>query len=52
MLVIHVCKLPKGQILDSSILKVFADDNFRFDKNGKKFFKKVENTEGKGEIAY
>ena len=36
---------PKQQILDSSKLKEFADDNFKFDENG------VENTMGKGEIA-
>ena len=41
----------KGQILDSSKLKEFADDNFEFDENGRKFFKRVENTVGKGEIA-
>ena len=28
-----------------------ADDNFRFDKNGRKFSKWVENTVGNGEIA-
>ena len=28
---------PKQQILDSSKLKEFADDNFEFDWNGKKF---------------
>ena len=39
------------QILDSSKLKKFADDNFRFDENGRKFSKWVENTVGKGEIA-
>ena len=37
--------------LDSSKLKEFADDNFKFDKNGGKFSKRVENTVGKGEIA-
>ena len=42
---------PKRQILDSSKLKEFADDNFHFDKNGRKFSKPVENTVGKGEIA-
>ena len=42
---------PKRQILDSSKQKEFADDNFRFNKNGGKFSKKVENTVGKGEIA-
>ena len=39
------------QILDPSKLKKFADDNFRFDENGRKFSKWVENTMGKGEIA-
>ena len=28
-----------------------ADDNFEFDKNERKFFRLVENTVGKGEIA-
>ena len=28
-----------------------SDDNFRFDENGRKLSKQVENTEGKGEIA-
>ena len=37
--------------LDSSKLKEFADDNFEFDKNGRKLSKRVENTVGKGEIA-
>ena len=36
---------------DSSKLKEYAEDNFKFDKNGTKFFKQVENTVGKGEIA-
>ena len=35
----------------SSKLKRFADDNFKFDKNGRKLSKRVENTVGKGEIA-
>ena len=42
---------PKWQILDSSKLKEFADDTFKFDENGRKLAKRVENTEGKGEIA-
>ena len=42
---------PKRQILDSSKLKEFADDNFKFDENGRKFSKELENTVGKGEIA-
>ena len=41
----------EGQILDSSKLKEFADENFRFDENGRKLSKRVENTVGKGEIA-
>ena len=39
-------------MLDSSKLKEFADDNFKFDENGRKFCKRVEITAGKGEIAY
>ena len=42
---------PKRQILDSSRLKEFADDNFKFDKNNGKVSKRIENTVGKGEIA-
>ena len=30
----------------------FADDNFRFDENGRMLSKRVENIVGKGEIAY
>ena len=41
----------KRQILDCSKLKEFADDNFKFDENSRKFSKQVENTVGKGEIA-
>ena len=43
--------LSKQQILDSFKLKEFADDNFKFDENGRKFSKRVENTLGKGENA-
>ena len=42
----------KQQILDSSKLKEFADDNFKFNENGRKFSEGVENTEGKGEIFH
>ena len=42
---------PRQQILDSSKLKEFADDNLKFDENGRKFPKWVENTVRKGEIA-
>ena len=38
-------------ILDFSKLKEFADDNFKFDQNGRKLSIWVENTVGKGEIA-
>ena len=37
-------------MLDSSKLKRFADDNFKFDENGRKLLKRVANTVGKGEI--
>ena len=43
--------LPDDKILDSSKLKEFADNNFKFVKNGRKLSKQVENTVGKGEIA-
>ena len=43
--------LSKWQILDSSKIKDFADDNFEFNENGRKFSKRVENTLEKGEIA-
>ena len=32
-------------------MREFADDNFIFDKNGRKVSEWVENTVGKGEIA-
>ena len=35
---IELCAL-KRQILDSSKLKEFADDNFKIDKDGRKFSK-------------
>ena len=41
---------PNWQILDSSKLDEFADDNFEFNENGDKFSKKVGNTVGKAEI--
>ena len=41
---------PKRQILVSSKLKNNADDNFKFDENGRKFYKRAENTMGKVEI--
>ena len=47
----QVNPFPKRQILDSSKLKEFADDNFKFDEHGRKFSKWIDNTVGKGEIA-
>ena len=47
----RVKPFPKRQILDSSKLKHFVDNNFELDENGRKFFIKVENTMGKGESA-
>ena len=41
----------KRKVLDSSKLKVFADDNFEFYKNSKMFPERIENAVGKGEIA-
>ena len=37
---------------DFSKLEEFADDNFKFDENGRKFSKRIENTVGKGAIAH
>ena len=38
-------------MLESSRFKEFADYNFKFDENGRKFSKPLENSVGKGEIA-
>ena len=43
--------LSQSTIVDSSKLKEFADDNFKFDENGRKLFKHGENTVVEGEIA-
>ena len=43
--------MTSRQILDSSKLKEFVDDNFKFDENGRKLSKREENTVGKREIA-
>ena len=37
--------------LDSSILKEFADNNFKSDESSRMFSKRIGNTGGKGEIA-
>ena len=44
-------KRTRQQILDSSKLKDFADDNLKFEENGRKLLKPVENTVGKGAIS-
>ena len=43
--------LSQTMILDSSILKEFADDIVKFDVDSRKFFRQVENIVVKGEIA-
>ena len=43
--------LPKKNFRVSK-LKEFADNNLKFDKNGRKFSKRVENTVEKGESAH
>ena len=35
---VNTLTIPKRQIIDSSKLKDFADDNFKYDENGRKFF--------------
>ena len=42
---------PKRQILNSSKLKEFADNNLKFHESVAKLSERVENTVGKGEIA-
>ena len=43
--------ITRQQILDASKLEEFADDNFKFEENGRQLSERVENTVGKGEIA-
>ena len=43
--------LSQTTIWDWSKLKEFADDNFKFDENGRNLYEWVENTVGKEEIA-
>ena len=45
-----ILPFPKRQILDSSKLKEFADDYFKFDENDRKLSKRIKDTERKGEI--
>ena len=39
----YIKPFRNDKFLDSSKLKEFEDDNFKFDENGRKFFKRVEN---------
>ena len=41
--------LSQSTNLGASELEEFVDDNFVFGENGRKFFKQIENTMGKGE---
>ena len=43
---------PKRQILDTSKLKRYADDNFEFDENGRVSSKWVENTEKRRNCSF
>ena len=43
--------LPNDQILDTTKLKAIADDKLNVDKMTISLVDRVENTEGKGEIA-
>ena len=42
---------PNVKFLDSSKLKELVDNNFKFDENGRKLPKWVENAEGKEKIV-
>ena len=44
-------RFSNGKFQSLPKLKEFADDNYRFDENGRTLSKSVENTVGKGEIA-
>ena len=50
-LFIYINSVQNNKFLDSSKLKEYADDNFKFEGNGKKFSKRVEDTAGKGEMV-
>ena len=47
----RVNPFPNNKFWTLSKLKEFADNNFEFDENGRKFFNRVENAVGKGENA-
>ena len=47
-----VLTLSQTANFSSSKLKAFADNNFKFDENGRKSIEWLENTVEKGEIAH
>ena len=48
-----MCAVRHGlTVSQTSKLKEFADDNFKFNENGIKFFSGEENIVGNGEIAH
>ena len=48
---VHFNPFPNNKSFDPSKLKEFADNNFNFNENGRKFSKRLQNTLEKGEIA-
>ena len=42
---------PNDKFLNYFKLRESADNNFKFDENGRQFSNRLENTVGKGEIA-
>ena len=51
ILILSFNSFPKRQILHSSKLKEFADDNFKFNENGRKFSERVESRMGNEEFV-
>ena len=47
----EICRVNPFPNDNFTKVKEFADDNFNFDESGRQFFKRIENTVGKGEIA-
>ena len=43
--------LTLSQMTNFRLFQIFADNNFKIDENGGDFYKTVENTVEKGEIA-
>ena len=49
-LIFRIMSLTRAQMTNFRLFQT-ERDNFQSDENGRKFFKQVENTVGKGEIA-